>query len=352
MANKQRKYKRLPGRLFTLLDVRSLWQGPDHLLWVERVFFKENYKRFFYNDIQSVILQRTDTHMIWSFVWGALALTCGLIAFLVPGTPYVSATFTASFFLALGINLAWGPSCTVYLQTAAQVQKISSLKRVRTAQKAMDRVKELVEAVQGTLEKQNGMQAPLPASGTHPALTPAAGTPAALAQRSVKADPVGPFNPLLHQVSFGLLLALGAIGFIQMTLKSLPVAVVETLLHGVVQIMVIIALVRWYRHLKGTLTIKISWLALFFISMQTIIGYGIFLAVSFSNPQINYHHWAMFKKMFELQWIDHPLALAGNLIYTGGDLLLGIGGMIALRRRPRALTHGPENGKPKTAAQP
>jgi hypothetical protein len=337
MARKERKYKRLPGRPFSPFEVRSLWQGPDHLLWVESVFFKENYKRFFYSDIQSVVLQRTDTHMLWSFIWGAVALICGLIALLMPGTPYVSATFTAIFLLALGINLAWGPSCNVYLQTAVQVHKISSLKRVRTGLKTMARIKALVEAVQGPWEKQDSLNAlsAAPQAGTSQVQT--AGAPTASENRDSKQAPAGPFEPRLHQVLFGLLLVLGTIGLIQLQLKSMPLAVLETLFHAATQIMVIIALVRWYRHLKETLIIKVNWLALFFITIQTIIGYGLYFAVSFSNPQISYHHGAMFKKMFELQWIDHPLALAGNLVYTGGSLLLGICGWLILRRQPKGL---------------
>jgi len=340
MARKERKYKRLPGRPFTPFDVRSLWQGPDHLLWVESVFFKENYKRFFYSDIQCAILRRTDTRMLWSFIWGTLALICGLIAFLVPGTPYVSATFTAIFLLALGINLAWGPSCTVYLQTAVQVQKISSLKRVRTALKTMARIKALVEAVQGPWERQKGMNELSAATPTG-----ASQAPTASVDRSRK----GPFEPRLHLILFGLLLVLGTIGLSQLKFKSLPVGVLETLFYSAAQIMVIIALVRWHRQLKGTLIARVNWLALFFITSQTIIGYGLFIAVSFSNPQINYHHWAMFKKMFELQWIDHPLALVGNLVHAGGSLLLGISGLLILQRRPRVRNHRSATVNPDVA---
>lgn len=332
MARKENKYKRLPGRPFSPFEVRSLWQGPDHLLYVESVFFKENYKRFFYSDIQSVIMQRSDSHMLWSCIWGALALICGLIAFLVPGTPYVSATLAALFLLALAINLARGASCTVCLQTAVQVQKISSLKRVRPAQKTMALIKERVETIQGPWEKQNNPNARTAAIQPRPPRVSSADSPASSQKGGREAVLETPFNPLLHQVLFGLLLALGALGGIQLQIKNLHVAVLETLLHGAAQIVVLIALVRWFRHLKGTLIIKINWLTLVFIAIQTIVGYGIYFAVSFGNPHINYNQWAMFRKMFELQWIDHPLALAGNLIYAAGSLLLGICGLLVLRR--------------------
>ena len=112
---------------------------------------------------------------------------------------------------------------------------------------------------------------------------------------------------------------------------------VDTLLHAAVQILVIAALTRWYRQIKESMISRINWMALCFILFQTLVGYGLFLAVSFRNPMINYHHWEMFKLMFQLQTADHPLALTGNLVYSGGNLVLGLLGLIAMRRgRARA----------------
>jgi hypothetical protein len=335
MARKERKYKRMPGRPFAPFEVRSLWQGPDHLLWVETVFFKEYYKRFSYADIQSIILQRTDAHVLWSCIWGILALICGLIAFLVTDTPFISGFLTMLFLMLLGANVVLGPACTVYLQTAAQVQKISSLKRVKTARKAMARIKALVEAAQGAWDDRNSGMKATPSSVPSPAnQASSAGMPAGTLIRSMEAAVTAPFKPLLHQILFGLLLALGVMGTIQLQLRNLPMATLETLLHLVAQVMVIVALTRWHRLTAGTLINKINWVALVFITLFTIIGYGLYLAASFSNPQVNYHHWVMFKKVFELQWIEHPLTLAANVTYACGNVFLGCFGLLVLRRRP------------------
>lgn len=323
----------MPGRPFLPFYTGSLWQGPDHLLWVETVLFKESYKRFYYSDIQSVVLQRTGTHLIWTFVWAALALLFGAIAFWVPGSPYVSGTFMAIFLAALLMNIIMGPGCSVYLQTAVQRQKIWSLKRVRTANKVMTRIKAFVEKQQGAWEKQKSMDAQKAALNSAPA--DSVGVPGISLPGTSEKVPQGPFKPLLHQILFGLFLVMGIFGCVQILLKNLPLGLMETLIHGAVQIMVIVALVRWYRHLKGTMIAKINWLALAFVVIQTAIGYGLYFAVSFQNPEINYHHWAMFKKMFELQMTDHPMALAGNIIYGGGSLLLGAFGLLAVQRQFR-----------------
>lgn len=333
MARKEKIYRRMPGRPFSPFYTGSLWQGPDHLLWVESVFFKESYKRFYYNDIQSIVLQRTGTHLIWTFVWGALALLFGAIAFWVPGPPHVSGTFMVIFLAALLMNIIMGPSCSVYLQTAVQRQKILSLKRVRTANKVMTRIKAFVEKQQGVWEKQKSVDAQKAMLNFAP--TASVGAPGTSPAGTSEKVPQGPFNPLLHQILFGLFLVMGIFGCIQLLLKSLPLGLMETLMHGAAQIMVIVVLVRWYRHLKGTMIARINWLALVFIVIQTAIGYGLYFAASFQNPEINYHHWAMFKMMFELQMTDHPVALAGNIIYGGGSLLLGVFGLLVVQRQYR-----------------
>jgi hypothetical protein len=333
MTRKERKYKRLPGRPFTPFEVRSLWQGPDHLLWVESVFFKEHYKRFYYTDIQAITLQRTDAHIFWSCLWGFMAMLCGLIAYMVSGTPVISGSFTVLFLLLLTANFVLGPACMVYLQTAAQIQRISSLKRVRTAQRSINRIKALVEAVQGPWREPNNLLSGS-ASSQSPAIRGSSVEgPAGSMDRNLDEAAAVPFKPLLHQIMFGLLLALGALGAVQLQFKNLPLAALETLMQLVVQVMVIVALTRWYHQITGTVIIKMNWIALVFITIFTLIGYGLYLVASFNNPGFNYHQWVMFKKVFELQWLEHPLTLAGNITHACGSLLLGISGLLVLRRR-------------------
>lgn len=310
---------------------KTLWQAEDHLLYMESLFFRERYKRFYYNDIQSIVLQRTGIHRTWSIVWGAFALLFGIIALLVPGPPYVSGTITVLFLLAFLANLAMGPSCSVYLQTAVQLQKISCLRRLRKADKVMTRIKLLIEEKQGQWQKQKSVVAQNSAAQTD--LGTFTGPQGAeYNDEKIEPEPKGPFKKLLHQIMFGLFIVLGILGAVQVFLKSLPIGLVESLLHAAAQIVVIVALVRWFRHLKGTLIAKFNWVALVFIALQTTIGYAIYMLVSIRNPEINYHHWEMFKLVFEFQAGDHPLALAGNIIFAGGSLLLGTFGLLIVQR--------------------
>lgn len=335
MARKEKIYKRVPGRPFSPFGVNTLWYGPDHLLMVESVFFKERYKRFYFKDIQSIALHRTATHWVWACLWSAFALLFGVIAYLVPGTPYVSGTIFGFSIVALGMNLFMGPGCQVFLQTAVQRQRIFTLKRVRTAVKAMDRIKTFVEEQQGGWEKQKSIDAHKKQMSVAPSGPDT--TPVTTVLEIKEKAPAGPYRPLLHKILFGLLAVLGGVGVVQIVLKNLPLGLLEALLHGVVQIMVIVTLVRWYRHLKGTAIAKMNWLVLILIAFYTVVGYILYFAVSFRYPEINYNNWAIFKRMFELQMTDHPLALAFNVIYAGGSLLLGVFGMLMLRRHTQRL---------------
>jgi len=46
-------YRRLPGNAAALASYHRLWLGPDHLLAVRSVGFSEEYKRFYFSDIQA-----------------------------------------------------------------------------------------------------------------------------------------------------------------------------------------------------------------------------------------------------------------------------------------------------------
>ncbi len=328
MAPKEKIYHRLPGRPFSPIGVSSFWNGPDHLLLVESVFFGERYRRFYYKDIQAVVMYRTGLNRVWTALWGALVLLFGVVALRVEGTPFTSGTLFVICLAALVANLLLGPCCRVFLQTAVQRQRLGTLRRVRTAAKAMDRIKALVEAQQGGWEKEKSVAALRIQPGAE-SMSPRV-QPAMVVVPEAEKAPVGPYKPLLHKILFGLLLAAGALGAIQIFLKSLPLGFLDALLHCILLVMAIVTLARWTRHLKGTVISKINWLALVLIVVYTLVGYVLYFIVLVRFPQMNLHNWAMFKKMFELATVDHPLALYGQIIYAFGSLLLGMFGVLAV----------------------
>ena len=148
------RYQRLPGRGATWSGPSRLWQGDDHILLVLTRGYLENYRRFFYNDIQAVIIRRTHTGKIWNAVWALIAVFFAFIALQLDGAAALTLwCVSAPFALALLINLALGPTCACHLRTAVQMERLPALSRVRTARQFLARVEPLIQAAQGELSR-------------------------------------------------------------------------------------------------------------------------------------------------------------------------------------------------------
>ncbi|MGD2187768.1 MAG: hypothetical protein PVI71_16670, partial [Desulfobacterales bacterium] len=81
MDSETSAYRRLTGKKKGfLVGYHNLWQGSDHLLQIYSRLGVEDYKRFYFNDIQAIITRKTDTGKIQNFVLGALTGLFGLLA--------------------------------------------------------------------------------------------------------------------------------------------------------------------------------------------------------------------------------------------------------------------------------
>ena len=86
MAKKNKEYKKIPGLKKGFLTGRyTLWQGDDHLLQVYSRLGIEDYKRFYFNDIQAIIARKTQTGKIQNIVLAVFLLLFTLPAVLNDG---------------------------------------------------------------------------------------------------------------------------------------------------------------------------------------------------------------------------------------------------------------------------
>ncbi len=135
----------------------SLYEGPDHLLYIESTgfffAFKESYKRLDYSKIQAVSYGRTSRYW-WTLGWSSLLLglmVWGMIA--NRNEPSATLGFYAAFagvmLLVLLVNLIKGPTCVCKVQTAVQVLALKPLNRLRPTRRAVGRLVELCQFHQG-----------------------------------------------------------------------------------------------------------------------------------------------------------------------------------------------------------
>jgi hypothetical protein len=155
------KYHRLPGSgvrrqgIATVARTR-LWLGDDHLLLVDYMWFSEDYKRFYFRDIQATMLRKTSTGKTINIVLAAVAvlpLAASLTLTITSGIGDGAAIFwwiisvvLLGFMLA---NTLMGPTCACHLKTAVQTEELTSLGRLRLARKVLARVRPFIVAAQG-----------------------------------------------------------------------------------------------------------------------------------------------------------------------------------------------------------
>ncbi len=156
------RYQRLPGSgLRAVLSTRStLWLAPDHLLSLDRTIGSESYRRFYFRDIEAMVIRPTNTGRIRNWTYLLLALLCGLpllgAGLWAPNQTgwFVAAGVIASFWLLLLVlNALRGPTCKAHVRTAVQIEELPSLGRLSTAIRVITRVKPLIEEAQGELTR-------------------------------------------------------------------------------------------------------------------------------------------------------------------------------------------------------
>jgi len=332
------RYIRLPGRgnsrkggaFIAISRVSSrLWLGEDHLLQVESTGgYSENYKRFYFRDIQSICLQKTNTWLVINLV---LAIIAGLL-FLWTLTVRDSAgrvalgIATAIFGFFLLLNLLRGSSCICQLKTAVHLEELPSLRRRRNAEKVLWRIKPMIEAAQGSAPAETI------ASQYAALLANVNAMPATPGQFSRLADPtMSAYRSRAHRMLFFALLA----GVVTDTLTIFFPCVLVVLLNMItgctVAGAVVIALVKQHQtDLKPALRV-LTWVIAGFVAISYVIGYVIMIVVTAGN-ELDGTQWGYIKAIAALRPFEKPWLLADLSITAALAGIFGTAGLLLLRQ--------------------
>jgi hypothetical protein len=151
LADTQQKYRKLPGRRRGFIFSASLWTGADHLLSVKSGRFQEQYKRFYFRDIQAIVVTKVPRFAVSTPVAAVAAIL--LIGLLI--ARYNLPALTDWLWLVLGVlAVAWiyisaEQSCTCRLYTAVSREDLPSIHRMWTARKALAELERQIAQVQG-----------------------------------------------------------------------------------------------------------------------------------------------------------------------------------------------------------
>jgi hypothetical protein len=327
MANNIKEYKKLPGsKKGFFIGKYTLWQGADHLLHIFSRFGAEDYKRFYFSDIQSIITRKTIVGKVQNIILGCLTLLFLLPAFIFDGGWSIFyIIFSTMMFILLLINLSLGSTCETRVMTAVQTETLQSLHRLKTTFRVMDRLGPYIQQAQGTLSREDMFKIAAPPDG-HISLQ-GSGQSDTSTGKAVKHE-----NGRAHMILFALLLVDGILVASEFFISHPAATILSSVVRLCIGIFVIIALVRQFNSdLPGHLR-TITWTSFGFVGVTFIMGYIFSMMFAFKNPGITLNQWEVIKSISNLSPWDSPLKLSYNFLVLCGAFFLGIPGLIMYQR--------------------
>lgn len=327
MAKKEKEYRKFPGtKKGFLVGRHTLWQGADHLLHVYSRVGVEDYKRFYFNDIQAIIARKSIAGKVQNIILGCFTLFFTLPAVLIRGEWAVFYAIGAGvFFLLLLVNLYRGPTAETTLLTAVQTEKLHSLHRLKNAFKVMDRLRPHLQSAQGTLSSKDLAEIP--------ARRAASKTAQGISSR-MEASKTAPRHEKgsVHMILFILLLFYGVLAASRFFFAHVTVTVLSSVTAIGLGIFVIIALVKQHNSDMPDAVRAITWACLGFVSITFAAGYVASMAHAFKNPAVVYNQWEFFKSMSVLSHRENFLIFSIDVFSICGALLIAIPGLAMLNR--------------------
>ena len=344
MANEIPAYQRLPGKKKGfLIGHHTLWQGSDHLLQIYSRLGVEDYKRYYFDDIQAIITRKTGTGRIQNIVIGALSgLFCLFAVTSGGGWSIFHATMAAVILLILLINALKGPTCETVLLTAVQTEKLYSLHRLKTTQPVMNRLRSIIERRQGRINPAIFDQQSGSASAYRTNRSPGGAN-----KRSLKAQKHE--RGRMHLFLFALLISDGLIVAASFMLTHVALTLLGSAVTMLLGICVVVALVKQHEsNLKRPLR-TLTWAALGYVCFSFIAGYIISMGIAFRHPEILRNQWELFKLFSSSTPWESPLIMTVNIIAISGAAVIGIPGLFMLTN-PQQAIHRP-SALPTTPVQ-
>jgi hypothetical protein len=324
MASKVKGYQKLPGvKKGFLIGKFSLWQGGDHLLYIFSRFGAEDYKRFYFNDIQAIITRKTVIGRIQNIIMGSFILMFLLPVFFFDGGWSVFyGVICGLTFIFLLINFFKGPTCETKLLTAVQAERLQSLNRLKTACRVMDRLRPHIQQVQGVLKPEDLAKLPVrPADRRAPKTSGKAAAPGSTGR--------------IHLIMFSLILFEGALAALEFFTTNVISSVFGSLAGLCIGICVILALVKQHNSgLAGPIRVM-TWICLGYVCVTFAAGYVVGIVYAMKNPGLAYNQWELIKSVSGISPWESPLKMSHNIMVICSALFLGIPGLIILVRSKR-----------------
>jgi hypothetical protein len=345
MEQNRERYRKLPGRRRGFIFGSSVWMGSDHLLLVKSQRFREEYKRFYFRDIQAIVTAKAPRFHISTRAVLIAALWCAAYGPLAVGLAAVGRLGLATagrlgwFFwvVAAALPIAWVyvsafRSCRCRIYTAVSSEELPSLYRTWTARRFLAKVEPAVAQAQGAIEGNwaeavDDKQIGPPAEGRIGLMMPGAAAPLA--------PPPPPAQTARNPVSFFFVASLCLGGLADLVTLRASVNAGHWILMGFLLLQIAAAVAVVVQTYQGLLRPAMRNLAITFLASVGIWYYAVQMAAGFAISYQNATSHDPKVTQVELA----PLALIGYPVsrgIAGGiALVLGLAGVALLLRRER-----------------
>ena len=327
MLQKRKEYQKLSGtKKGFLVGKYTLWQGQDHLLNIYSRLGVEDYKRFYFSDIQAIVTRKTAVGFVQNVVTLFFVILFLMMFISFSGGFSVFYSIVAGLILILlMINLLRGPTCQTKIMTAVQTEKLYSLHRLKNTFKVMNRLGLQIEHVQGTLTPADLDQIPVQQTVQK--------SPVKLAKR------IRPLNPTFnqetgkaHRVLFGLLLVDGFLVSLRFFSSQVSLTILSAVASILLGIVVLVALVKQHNSDMVRSIRTLTWATLVYTGISFAVGYSLSMMYALKHSSIIYNQWEIFNSISNLSPRENPFMLGFNLFMICTALLLGIPGLYLLRK--------------------
>ena len=328
MARKK-KYTRLPGRRRYTFGHHTLWQGPDHLLAMATRMVVEEYQRFYYRDIQALVMRQLTGWKIVLAVFGFLTAVFLLMALTMDmGWNIFWGIMCGLAAVVFLHQLFFGTNCECHLVTAVQTVKLPSLYRRRFAEKTLRRIRPLIDQAQGVLSVEE-IRAQVP-------------PPEAPEKNARAGEPSSP-HPILntnwHAVMSALLLANALLSNLVIFYTNAVVLVLGSILFMVFLITVIIALVRQQNRRVYPSLGRLTWVNLAYAALGAGFGYLLYFYVLVQDPALLEQsmgtQWDYLQAFARLSVGQDPFLRFSFLTAAIIEVILGMTGFLLITRHRR-----------------
>jgi len=314
------------GSFLSLSGIRaSLWLGRDHILCIYNKGYEEDYKRFYFRDIQAITTHQDNRRLVWNIIFGVFAL-----AFAFWGLPLL---MVSAFFLSLIlINWLRGPTCTCYLHTAVSRENLPSLNRLKNVNHAITRLSHVIEQEQGHVspEEIHHNLGEKTINNTDGDLQKTADQDI---QKMKSASETGKrhseksYNGRIHTTLFYVLIMSGILTSIDFLHRSIPLTTFQMICSSGLSVLLIVALVKQQGSGISQWTRRLTWTTLGFMCVFSFIMYIIVMFLTFQSKTAIYTTWDYMRMLSSVSPYDNSFLLVIYVVSISYCVTAGIAGL-------------------------